>query len=208
MTVTFPTGPTVGQKYTAAGRAWSWNGTSWVATDYATYLQSGPTGAAGTNGATGPTGPTGFRGSPGTPGATGPSVTGPTGATGLQGVTGPTGATGPQGVQGYSDPSLPLNTVTTSTYTLQVTDAAKLIILASTTNTFTTVNIPLDSVALIPTGAQVNFFIQSSGGGKITPASGVTIYYTPGLSFRAQYSMATLVKISTNTWVAAGDLVV
>jgi hypothetical protein len=91
---------------------------------------------------------------------------------------------------------------------LQATDAAKLIILASTTNTFTTVNIPLDSVANIPTGAQVNFFVQSSGGAKITPVSGVTIYYTPGLSFRAQYSMATLVKISTNTWVAAGDLVV
>ena len=211
MAVTFPTGPTVGQKYTASGRAWSWNGTSWVATDYATYLQSGPTGASGSDGATGPTGPTGFRGSPGIAGATGPSVTGPTGATGPTGSVGPTGATGSVGLQGqtgYADPTLPINTVTTTSYTVQSTDGSKLIVVNSTTNSFVTINLALDSIANLAVGTQVNFFIQSSGGAKITPAAGVTIYSTPGLAFRAQYSMATLVKLSANTWVAAGDLVV
>jgi len=211
MAVTFPTGPTVGQKYTASGRAWSWNGISWVATDYATYLQSGPTGASGSNGATGPTGPTGFRGSPGIAGSTGPSVTGATGATGAtgsQGVTGPTGATGAQGPVGYADPTLPINTVTNSSYTLQVTDISKLIVVNPVSNVFVTLNVALDSVANMAVGSQVNFFVQSSGGAKLTPAAGVTIYSTPGLAFRAQYSMATLVKLSPNTWVAAGDLVV
>ena len=154
MPISFPSSPTLGQKYTYAGRAWSWNGTGWVSTDYATYFQGGPTGATGATGpglpgATGPTGPRGYIGGTGPAGPTGPSG-GPTGATGatgpasnVAGPTGPTGATGAQGIQGeigYGDPKLLINAQTLSAYTLVLSDAYKLITLDNALPV--TINIP------------------------------------------------------------------
>lgn len=212
MPISFPSSPTLNQKYYYAGRAWSWNGTSWVSVDYAAYYAAGPTGASGPtgpSGATGPTGPIGLRGNYGSTGPTGPTgapgASGTNGTNGTNGATGPTGPTGAQGVTGFGDPTLILSNVGTSTYTLQASDASKLLTLANTAVT-TTVNVPNDSTYTFPTGTQINFMVMGAVGAKFSAATGVTIYSTPGLAFRAQYSMATLIKLSPNAWVATGDL--
>ena len=46
MAINFPTGPTVGQEYTAGVKKWTWNGLGWQSTSI-TYGPTGPTGPAG-----------------------------------------------------------------------------------------------------------------------------------------------------------------
>ena len=79
----FPDNPSLGQSFTANGRRWVWDGTTWGLTFGVLNELVGPTGPTGAQGPTGPTGPigeTGAAGVAGVAGATGP--TGPTGSTG------------------------------------------------------------------------------------------------------------------------------
>jgi hypothetical protein len=50
--------------------------------------------------------------------------------------------------------------------------------------------------------------ITRSGAGTLTIVAGAgqTVNSTPGLALRAQYSVATLTYVATNTWLAYGDL--
>jgi hypothetical protein len=93
--LSFPTGPSIGQIYTAPNSAvYYWDGITWTTQKTAIPLGTG---------ATGPTGPGG--GGAGTTGPTGPSVTGPTGPAGYvgsDGATGPTGARGDTGPTGLN----------------------------------------------------------------------------------------------------------
>lgn len=57
MAMDFPNSPSISDTYTASGRTWVWNGTTW--TVVAPLGPTGPTGATGSTGATGPTGPVG-----------------------------------------------------------------------------------------------------------------------------------------------------
>lgn len=70
-----------------------------------------------------------------------------------------------------------------------------------------TVTIPNESLTTIfPTGTYI--VIVQMGAGQVTIAgSGFTPIATPGLKLRTQYSMATLIKRGTNSWLVAGDLI-
>jgi hypothetical protein len=93
----------------------------------------------------------------------------------------------------------------TASYTLVLADKNKIV----------EMNVASANVLTVPTNANVAFAVGSqiqvlqTGAGQctITPqVAGVTINGTPGLKTRAQWSMVTLIKRATDTWVAVGDL--
>ena len=91
-----------------------------------------------------------------------------------------------------------------ASYTLVLTDDGRLInMTVASANTLT---IPPNSSVAFPIGTQI--LINQSGAGQttITAGSGVTVNATPGLKLRVQNSLATCIKIATDTWVAGGDL--
>jgi hypothetical protein len=169
----------------------------------ATVGPTGPTGPTGATGADstvqGPTGPTGATGPTGPEGA--PStVTGPTGAAGSTGPTGPTGATGADA------PTVTAINAQTSSYTLVLGDKNKMVeMYNASANTLT---IPLNSSVAFDIGTTITVLQTGAGQTTIAGTGGVTVNGTPGLKLRAQWSLVTLVKRATDTWVVSGDLTV
>lgn len=99
--------------------------------------------------------------------------------------------------------TLSLNAQTAS-YTAVLTDKDKLVeINNASANTFT---VPTNTNVAYPVGTQLNILQTGAGQTTIAGDSGVTVNGTPGLKLRAQWSMATVIKRATNTWVAVGDL--
>ena len=181
----------------------------------------GLTGPQGLQGLTGPQGLQGFTGTQGFQGLTGPQgFTGPqglqglTGPQGLQGLTGPQGLqglTGPQGLQGFTGPQgedtsiLSINSRTNS-YTIQLQDSGNLIYIGTTASTLQ-LGVPNNTVVPFPIGTQVLVARQSTGEISFSPSLGVTIRSAQNfLRLNAQYSVASLIKIDTNTWLLSGDL--
>ena len=105
----------------------------------------------------------------------------------------------------YMPLSVSLNAQNAS-YTLQISDSAKLVELnnASANN----LTVPLNSTAAFPIGTQINILQTGAGQTTIVATGGVTINATPGLKLRTQWSSATLIKRASDTWVAIGDLTV
>lgn len=102
----------------------------------------------------------------------------------------------------------PISTIGTnvrsSSYTLVLSDQSKMIEYNS--STAGTLTVPTNSSVAFPIGTYIVIIQTGSGQLTISPASGVTLNYTPGNKTRTQWSMATLIKRSTDTWVLAGDL--
>jgi len=168
----------------------------------------GPQGLKGDTGDTGATGPQGPQGLKGDTGNTG--VTGPQGPQGLKGNTGDTGAIGPQGNIGPQGPQgVPgdwtlaqiINSQNGTSYSLVASDVGKLVTLTN-----------VSPIALIvPAGlgwiAGQRSDVAQLGAGRVTiSASGVTLYYTPTAKLRAQYSAASIICLSINTYLIVGDL--
>jgi hypothetical protein len=173
----------------------------------------GPTGPEG--GPTGPTGPQGEEGPTGPQGPTGASVTGPTGPMGadstVEGPTGPTGpsVTGPTGAQGDTGASGQWDTaqiidVKTVTYTAVLADAGKLLRFTNSS----TVNfvIPTNDAEAFDVGQRIDLTQYGTGLVEVLGDTGVTVRATPTSKLRAQYSVASVIKIATNEWLLAGDL--
>jgi len=99
---------------------------------------------------------------------------------------------------------LSINGQTGTTYTVDLSDAGKLVTLSN--SSAITVTIPTNSTAAFPIGAQVNLARVGTGGVSVTGATGVTVNGTPTLNFRAQWSAATAIKTDTNSWLLVGDL--
>jgi hypothetical protein len=103
----------------------------------------------------------------------------------------------------------PLNisapTFSSNNYTAVLADKDRFLELSnsSTAGTFT---IPPNSSVPFPIGGQLNFTQTGSGQITVTAGSGVTINSSSGLKMRTQWSSATLLKRSTDTWVIFGDL--
>lgn len=101
----------------------------------------------------------------------------------------------------------PVSTIATTTFsashTLVLADQSKMIEISS--SSATNLTIPLNSSVAFPTGTSI--IVLQTGAGQITvvPTGGVTANATPGLKTRAQWSMLTLIKRGTNTWVVLGD---
>lgn len=106
-------------------------------------------------------------------------------------------------VSGYAFQRVVMN-VQTSSYTINLTDEQKLIQMNS--SSANTVTIPLNSSAPFSIGAQVNIVQIGTGRTTLAAASGVTVNATPGLILRDRYSVVTVMKTDTNTWLAIGDL--
>jgi hypothetical protein len=98
-------------------------------------------------------------------------------------------------------------TFATNSYTLTLGDDGNLLMLNNSSSS---------GSLYVPTDASVNFAIGTqitmvqSGSGQITVLATTpgttTINATPGSKLRSQWSSATLVKISANTWILMGDL--
>jgi hypothetical protein len=108
--------------------------------------------------------------------------------------------------QGTSTPSF-----TSNAYTIVSTDAG-LFLLASNSATAGTISIPTDATWAAPNGTQIH--IQQTGSGQLTiqaATSGTTTVVSNGATvaapkIRAQYSVATIMKTSTNNWTVYGDI--
>lgn len=96
------------------------------------------------------------------------------------------------------------NAQTGTTYTLVLTDAAKLVTLTNAASI--TLTVPLNSSVAFPTGTQI--LLYQGGAGQVTVAGAV------GVTLRAQasqtkmvgqYAVAGLVKVGTDEWVLFGN---
>ena len=97
-----------------------------------------------------------------------------------------------------------LNAQTGTTYTLQLTDLAKLVTLDNAGAI--TLTVPLESSVAFAIGDRIDLLQKGTGQVTVAGAGGVTVNSTPGLKLRARWSSATLIKLDTNTWVLIGDL--
>lgn len=97
-----------------------------------------------------------------------------------------------------------INAQTGTTYAPVLTDQGKLVTL--TNAGAITVTLPSDATTAFPIGAQIDFIGLGAGLATFAAGSGATLHGTPTLVTRAQYSAVTLIKVSTNGWVAVGDL--
>ncbi len=124
-----------------------------------------------------------------------------------------TGAGGDSVKQGFDDCeanfielyslAIPVQAVgPTGNYTLQLSDAGKVIEMNSASpNTLT---VPPNSSVAFPIGTVLEVYQQSSGTTTIAAGAGVTVRNAGNL--RAQYSTAGLRKRATDTWVVSGDM--
>lgn len=92
-----------------------------------------------------------------------------------------------------------------TTYTISQSDIGKNVEISNSASIVVT--IPTDSSVNFPIGSYINIFQAGVGQITVSAASGVTLQATPGKKLRSQFSMATVVKRSANTWLLYGDLV-
>jgi len=91
----------------------------------------------------------------------------------------------------------------TASYTLLTADAGALV----TFDAAGAVDCTVDGSLNLSAGQRID--IAQLGAGQVTVvASGATVYSTPTLKLRAQYSAASLICLSTDTYLLVGDLAV
>ena len=117
--------------------------------------------------------------------------TGPVGATGAKGATGAAGAAG-EFASTYSIREITLS------YTLQASDAGKLLISRDGTN----ITLPTNTAVAIPVGTRIDIANRKSFL-TVTPATGVTInFVAAAVSFdTGNFQMGTLIKVTADEWV-------
>jgi hypothetical protein len=95
------------------------------------------------------------------------------------------------------------NAQTGTTYTLVLTDVAKVISL--TNASAITLTIPTNASVAFPTGTQI--LLYQGGAGQVTVGgAGVTIRAQGGKTkINAQYAVAALLKVGTDEWVFFGN---
>ena len=124
---------------------------------------------------------------------------------GAKGETGSAGSTGSKGDKGEFI-SLTLNSQTGTAYSLNSSDAFKIVTLANTSAV--TVTVPTNGSQPFSNGTTIHFV--QTGAGQVTftntGSSGVILNATPGFNTRAQYSTASLICLGTDNWVLVGDL--
>ena len=69
-----------------------------------------------------------------------------------------------------------------------------------------TITVPANATTAYPIGTSISFYQSAGADAVFAEAAGVTILRTPGLKLRALHSSATITKVSTDTWLLAGDL--
>jgi len=96
------------------------------------------------------------------------------------------------------------NAQTGTTYTLALTDVAKVVSLTNAASI--TLTIPTNATVAFPTGTQI--LLYQGGAGQVTiGGAGVTIRSQgTKLKMFGQYAVAGLLKVGTDEWVAFGNL--
>jgi hypothetical protein len=92
-----------------------------------------------------------------------------------------------------------------ASYTITLADRDSIVEVSSSGSASLT--IPLNSTTAFPIGSSLSILQTGTGQITIAGAGGVTVNATPGFRTRTQWSMATIVKRGTDTWVATGDLI-
>lgn len=93
-------------------------------------------------------------------------------------------------------------TAKTGAYPLVLADANTLVQM----NGAFAFTVPLNSTQAYPVGTNINLLALTTGV-SVVFTGGITSYATPGLKLRQAGSMATLIKLNTDTWVLTGDLI-
>jgi hypothetical protein len=96
------------------------------------------------------------------------------------------------------------NAQTGTSYTLALSDVAKVVSL--TNAAAITLTVPTDASVAFPVGTQI--LLYQGGAGQVTIAgdSGVDVRNQSGLKIAGQYGVAGLLKLATDEWVAFGNL--
>lgn len=98
------------------------------------------------------------------------------------------------------------NAQTGTTYTLAISDAGRVVELNNASAI--TLTVPNNSTVAIPIGARIDLLQTGAGQVTISPAGSVTVNAKGAATkITGQWSAATLIKRSTNTWVLIGDVV-
>lgn len=98
------------------------------------------------------------------------------------------------------------NAQTGTSYTLALTDGAKLVTL--TNAAAITLTVPPNSSVAFPVGSQVLLYQGGAGQVTITAGAGVTVRSQGSkLKINGQYGIAGIVKVATDEWAAFGNLV-
>jgi len=102
-----------------------------------------------------------------------------------------------------SDKLITTNEQTGTSYTLVLSDSAKLIELNNAAAI--TLTVPTNASVAFPVGTKID--LLQTGAGQVTVGgAGVTIDATPGLKLSGQWAAASLIKRATDTWVLIGNL--
>jgi hypothetical protein len=97
-----------------------------------------------------------------------------------------------------------LNTQTGTTYTLVLSDVARVITLNNASSI--TLTVPQNSSVAFPTGTQI-VLVQLGAGQVTVGGAGVTLRSNGSkLKLTGQYAVASLLKINTDEWVLFGNL--
>jgi hypothetical protein len=96
-----------------------------------------------------------------------------------------------------------VNAQTGTTYTTVLLDNNKVVTLDNASAI--TLTVPTNASVAYPTGAQVHLYNKGTGQVTVVGDTGVTVNSSNGLKLRASYSVGTLIKLDTNTWVLIGD---
>lgn len=108
--------------------------------------------------------------------------------------------------EGVNDLALAVvNAQTGTSYTLVLTDVAKVVTL--TNAAAITLTVPPESSVAWPTGTTIVLAQLGAGTVTVTAGAGVTINSAgAAVDIGAQYGVATLLKTGTNTWLLFGNL--
>jgi phosphoserine phosphatase len=91
----------------------------------------------------------------------------------------------------------------TASYTLVLSDLSIDMNSASANN----LTIPLNSAAAFPVGYAIIVWQKGAGQTTFVPTGGVTMLSAGSKNkLRVQHSVATLIKVATDTWLLSGDI--
>lgn len=98
----------------------------------------------------------------------------------------------------------PVNEQTGTSYTLQLSDAFKMV--AMNNGSANAVTVPTNADVPFPVGTRIDLSQDGTGQTSVVADTGVTIRSPESMKLRKQWAKATLIKRGTNTWDLEGNL--
>lgn len=98
----------------------------------------------------------------------------------------------------------PVNEQTGTSYTLQLSDAFKMV--AMNNGSANAVTVPTNADVPFPVGTRIDLSQDGTGQTSVVADTGVTIRTPETLKIRKRYGKATIIKRGANTWDLEGNL--